>query len=365
MIGSPVTEVLARTASLTLPRPLVLGDLTVTRREYAGVVVKSEDGTTGVSYCLTREAPMAELIDRLIVPHVMGGNSSDVLGMWDRAFRGSAIVGRVGLVRRALGLVDIALWDVAARRAGIPVWKSAGISGPGPRDAMLVAAYPTEGRSVSSIVDEVLAHAETGWPMVKISRTRDAELMKAAVVTLARELGDRTRLVVDASFGWRNAEEAIGEIRSWGNIELAWVEDPLLPEGIAEYVRLRRAIPHRVGAGDEVTDPALLRALVEAEAIDVLRIDIVAIGGITPALPLIQWAQARGVRVSGHVYPEVTAHLGIDIETFERNLEGNPYDPAPSFVVGGPDFSHGHATAPDGPGLGFGLSTEVFDFEGE
>ena len=92
-----------------------------------------------------------------------------------------------------------------------------------------------------------------------------------------------------------------------------------------------------------------------------MRLDVVAIGGITPALDLIRWASERGVRVSGHVYAEVTVHLGIGVETFNRSPAGNPYDPTPTFISDGPSFVAGSAHVPRGPGLGFGLSSDVFD----
>src|SRR5690606_29349960 len=121
---------------------LNLGAMTVTRREYCGVEVSTSEGTRGQSYALTREAPMAEIVDRLIAAHVVGADADDPAAAWDRAYRGSAIVGRVGLVRRALGLVDVALWDIAAQRAGLPLWKLLGNDSTA-RPTMLVAAYPT------------------------------------------------------------------------------------------------------------------------------------------------------------------------------------------------------------------------------
>jgi L-alanine-DL-glutamate epimerase-like enolase superfamily enzyme len=306
---------------------------------------------------------MAEIVERLVMPHVIGNDSDDVAAVWERAFRGSAIVGRVGLVRRALGLVDIALWDLATKRAGRPLWDSLGTTD-APRSAMLVAAYPTSGKTVIDVVDEVLTQAEEGWPLVKISRSSDARFMADVVTALTRELPDRTKLVVDASFGWRDADQAIAEVRSWGDVQLGWLEDPLLPEDIEGCARLRKESGMIVASGDEVTDPRLLRALVEGGAVDVMRLDVVAIGGITPAIELIAWARERGVRVSGHVYPEVTVHLGIDVETFNRSASGNPYDPAPTFISDGPTFVSGAAHVPREPGLGFGLSSDVFDLRG-
>jgi L-alanine-DL-glutamate epimerase-like enolase superfamily enzyme len=353
-------EVRTATTALPLPAPLRLGAMSVTRREFVAVRVE-QDGETGLAYGLTREAPMAEIVDRLIVPHIIDG-ALDPETLWERAFRGSAIVGRVGLVRRALGLVDVALWDLHARRLGEPVWRLIGADD-APRPAMLVAAYPTPGRTVESLVAEVVGQAQEGWEQVKISRSPDRALMRALLAELERELPTDCGLVVDVGFGWRDAEEAIDEISAWGSPRLAWLEDPLLPEDVAGCARIRRETGLTVAVGDEVTDPAVLRALAEGGGIDVARLDVVALGGITPSRAFLAWAADRGLPVSCHIGPEISAHLpGVQVETFARGPRPNPYDPSPVLVTGGPVFAGGRATPPDGPGLGFGFAPGTFDF---
>ncbi|MGH3692357.1 MAG: enolase C-terminal domain-like protein, partial [Microbacterium sp.] len=156
---SAIARIDTATAVLPLPAPLQLGAMTVTRREYCAVRATADDGTTGVAYCLSREAPMAEIVDRLVAAHAVGADADDPAATWERMLRGSAIVGRVGLVRRAIGLVDIALWDIAARRAGVSLWKLLD-TGSAPRDSMLVAAYPSAQRSPREVADEVLAQAD-------------------------------------------------------------------------------------------------------------------------------------------------------------------------------------------------------------
>ncbi|WP_426171424.1 mandelate racemase/muconate lactonizing enzyme family protein [Microbacterium sp. DWRC1-3] len=346
------------TAVLPLPAPLHLGAMTVTRREYSAVRATADDGLTGVAYCLSREAPMAEIVDRLVAVHAVGADADDPAATWERMLRGSAIVGRVGLVRRAIGLVDIALWDIAARRAGLPLWTLLG-TGDGPRESMLVAAYPSADRTPREVADEVLAQAD-GWTNVKISRIPDPAYMRDLLAMLNAELPDATGLIVDVGFGWPDADTALTEIAQWGDPRLAWLEDPLLPEDAEGVARIRRESGLPVSVGDEVTDPAVLKALVEVGGVDVLRLDVVAIGGVTPAREMIAWAAERGVPVSGHVYPEVTAHLGIGVETFARGV--NPYDPAPSFILGGPSFE-GRVRPTDAAGLGFALDPTVFRFE--
>lgn len=361
--GSAVTAVQTANAVLPLPQPLHLGAMTVTRREYAGVRVASADGLVGSAYCLSREAPMTEIVDRLVAGHAIGSDSDDPALVWERMLRGSAIVGRVGLVRRAIGLVDVALWDIAAQRAKRPVWELLGAE-PGPRETMLVAAYPTPDRPVEAVVQEVVEQAAEGWPLVKISRAADPAYMGELIRALNRGLPATCGLVVDVGFGWRDADAALAEIRAWGEVELAWLEDPLLPEDVAGCARIRRETGLTVSVGDEVTDPNVLRALVSEGAVDVLRIDVIAVGGLTPARELRDWCAERGVPVSCHVYPEVSVHLGTGVETFNRRAAGNPYDPSPLLTVGGPVFDGGRATPPSALGLGFTLRDEHFAFGG-
>lgn len=349
------------TATVPLPAPLRVGNTEVTRREYSAVLVHTSDGLVGKAYCLSREAPMGQIVQRLIAPHVIGRDSGDVPAMWTRAFRSTAIVGRVGLVRRALGLVDIALWDVAAQRAGVPVWQLLGRTGQ-ERPVMLVACYPAAGRSTAELATEVLGHAANGWPLLKIARSPDRELMHDLLERVAAGLPASTGLVVDASFGWLDADDAIADLSAWQVPKLAWLEDPLLPEDAEGCARIRAETGLRIGVGDEVTDPVVFQRLLDADAIDLVRIDVVALGGITPAIRLIRQIEDLGLPISCHVYPEVTVHLGVGIETFERGPAGNPYDPAPTLVTGGPVFRDGKAVPPASPGLGFDLDRRLFDW---
>ena len=118
-MSARVRAVRAGTATLPLPAPLRLGPVVVTEREYAGVEVETEDGLVGKAYCLTRNAPVAACVERLVAPVVVG-READPEALWDACSRATVLVGRTGLVVRAIGLVDIALWDVAAQAAGVP-----------------------------------------------------------------------------------------------------------------------------------------------------------------------------------------------------------------------------------------------------
>ncbi|WP_411278063.1 mandelate racemase/muconate lactonizing enzyme family protein [Gaiella sp.] len=352
------------TATLPLPAPLRLGQMTIQEREYAAVEVETDDGIIGKAYCLTRNGPVAACVERLIAP-VIVGRQPDAEALWDDCSRANVAVGRTGLVVKALGLVDVALWDIAAQVAGVPLWQHLGASTP-TAPVMMVAAYPIAGRDPESLAEDVIRYARAGYGLLKIARDPDPARMRRLLEHAAAGLPDGARLVVDGGYVWRSSDEALAEVALWGATPLAWLEDPLVPEDAEGCAAIRRLGPYPVGVGDEVSHIGTFRALLDADALDVLRLDVLAIGGVTPARRAQALAVEHNVPVSFHVYPEVSIHLatctpGSLVETFDPDLPGgNPLDPAHRLSTGGPAFVEGMAVARDGPGLGFDLDWSLF-----
>lgn len=358
-----VAEIRAGTATLPLPAPLRLGPVVHTEREYAAVEVETDDGLVGKAYCLSRNAPVAACVERLVAPFVIGREADPEL-RWEDCSRATVNIGRTGLVVRAIGLVDIALWDIASQAAGVPLWRHLGGSDP-VAPLMMIAAYPLADRTPESLAEDVIRHGRDGYSLLKIARDADPARMRRLLQTAAAGLPDTARLVVDAGYGWRSSEEALAELPEWGETPLAWLEDPLVPEDAEGCAAIRRRGGHPVGVGDEVTHIGTFRGLLDGEALDVLRLDVPAIGGVTPARAVQALAAGRGVPVSLHVYPEVSVHLaplgpGTSVETFDPVPGGNPLDPVHLLVSGGPVRRNGTAVAPEEPGLGFQLDWERF-----
>lgn len=352
------------TTSIPLPEPLHLGAMEVRVREYAAIRVTTTGGAVGRAYCLTRDAPVRECVERLLTPHVLGGDAAEPERLWDRCFRATAAVGRVGLVIRALGLLDIALWDLAAQLQGRPLWRMLGGTQPA-AEVMMVSAYPLATRTPESLADDVIAHGRRGFRHLKVARDADAGRMRRLLEHARTGLPAGCRIVVDGGFGWRNAQEALDELATWDDPVLGWLEDPLVPEDTAGYTELRQRSGMPIGAGDDVTDPGTLRALLDADAIDVLRLDVVSIGGVTAARRVQDVARERGVPVSFHIYPEISVHLaathpGALVETFDADVPGgNPLDPAHRLIEHGPSIVDGVMRAPETPGLGFDLDWQA------
>jgi L-alanine-DL-glutamate epimerase-like enolase superfamily enzyme len=371
-MSDAIRAVRARTVTLPLPRPLRLGSMEVLAREYAVVTAETGDGLTGRAYCLTRNAPVAALVDQLVTPHVLGRSSAEVEQRWDEVQRANVTVARSGVAMRALGMVDVALWDVRAQRAGLPLWQllaaqegGAGEAADGTAPALLVAAYPTPDRAVPEIAAEALAGAAKGFRRIKISRDPDLARMRALIEQISADLPADCELVVDCGFVWRSAEEALAEVAQWGGPRLAWLEDPLVPEDAEGCAQIRRDGPFPLGVGDEVTEPRTYAALLDAGAVDVLRVDALAVGGVTPSLGVLAGARAAEVEVSFHVYPEISVQLAAAqprpawVELFDASAPGgSPYDPAHLLVAGEQPLRDGRWVAPARPGLGLEFDEE-------
>lgn len=354
----PIASIEASTVVLPIPRPLHLGPMVITERAYAVVTVRTSDGLEGHAIALSRGAPVAAAVNDLLAPALLGQSADRIEAAWDLAYRATIAAGRVGVVMRALSLVDIALWDIKGRRAGLPVWRLLGGDNP-EAPCVMVAGYPT-GDGPEALGHRVAQFADQGHRLLKVARVSEVDGMRSLLTTAAKEMPAAARIIVDAAWCWRGAADAADEIAQWSDAApLAWVEDPLAPEDVDGYSRLSASGVAPIGVGDELTDKYVARSLVTRGGIDVLRIDATTIGGITVAWHLSHVAAAAGVPVSYHVYPETHIHLAAGgaargwVETF--GPADNPFDPAGLLWRGGPAFSPGTARASDAPGLGCDL----------
>lgn len=356
--GDPISDIAVHVVTKPLPRPLQLGPVTVTERRYAVLHLRTASGLVGAAYAQTRGAPIADIVAGTLSPLLVGRDSASIEARWRDAYRGTIAIGRTGLVMRALSLVDVALWDVQAQRAGLPLYRLlGGVRAEVP--VMMVAGYPDGPQDVDETVAAAVAAADAGHPLVKFARAANRAVNLQILERLADALPAACRVVVDASWIWERPADALAEASQWSSLPVAWLEDPFPPERTSAYTQLRRQCPVPVGAGDEAGDSSTLERLLDAAAVDILRLDLMTVGGITAGVRVIHDAERRGVPVSLHISPEVSAHVAAafpavtSIETFDRG--GNRLDPSHELVAGGPAFRNGMAVLPETAGAGWTL----------
>lgn len=358
----PVTRLRSWTLRLPLQAPLRLGSMTVRHREYVVVRVDADEiEAPGVAWSLSRGLPVGAAVDAIVAPHCLGAPVGATARVWQAARDGHGPAGRSGSAMRALSLVDIALWDLTARAYGQPLHRLLG----GLRDevaVMAISAYPGGPLTPEAAGEHLAQLGADGHALVKLARWPDPRDTRTV---LARAAAGPARLVADAAWAWDDATSALAELRTWGDVELAWLEDPLPAERTSAYRRLRERCPHPLGVGDEVADAELLAALAQEGIADVLRVDATVAGGVTGALRLLGCCWHAGVPVSLHVGLPIHVHLAaaspacIGVEAFVG--ADAALDPVDRLLAAAPVVAAGRVRPPAGPGLGCELDWELIE----
>jgi L-alanine-DL-glutamate epimerase-like enolase superfamily enzyme len=359
----PIAHVDAVRAVFPLKAPILLGSMRVAAREFLFVRVTTEAGIEGYAFALSRGLPSDAFIAEVLAPALVG-RDSDLIGQ--RAAECLATIpapSHAGMVKRAVSLIEIALWDVKGKRLKAPLWRLLG----GARaevPVLLVGGYLTTDTTPEEVGAKLGELASEGYTLFKVARGPTPELTRRLLAATREALPESSRLVVDTHWCWESSAVALAELEQWGELDLEWLEDPAPPGMWEPCKELRDRSGLRIGVGDEVTDEQVLRRLVDTRAIDVLRSDATTIGGIEAWWKLSAYGQLSGMMVSPHAYPEVHIHcacawpVACAVEMFEID---SPYWPTNQFVSGGMTVADGKARAPEGPGLGVEIDWECIE----
>src|SRR5438093_1405585 len=155
------------TCDVPVPRPIIMGDLRYNTRDYVVVEITTDEGLSGFGWGMARYAPVAEIIERNLKPLLIGEDPLLNERLWDRLYYLNLLIAQRGIYMRALSVVDIALWDLKGKAAGLPVWKLLG--GHRRRMPVLMAGgYVAADRDVRALRDEVANYAKRGFRLMKI-----------------------------------------------------------------------------------------------------------------------------------------------------------------------------------------------------
>lgn len=333
--------------------PIHFGNWVMRHREFALVRVDSESGKTGFAYCLTRDGPVAAIVERSIAPVYAGQPVDDPESVFYKALWSNHAVHAAGIGMRALSVVDIAAWDLAARVAGRSM--AAYLGGePRPMPVTAIVGYPPS-IGPRETADQIRRLRREGWRRFKlpIAPTHEATLAR---LRAAREEAPDAWLGVDANMVFRTADEAIAFGRRLDGLDLGWFED-IVPPGDARMVaHIRAGISTPVAMGDEQGGSYHPQALLAFDAVDVVRVDATTNGGITRLRPIVAGIAARGKRFAPHMFPhvhsQVLAALGHTDAPIEWGIPGTGVHPMDD-PLQQPSVCDGlMAPLPEAPGLG-------------
>lgn len=347
------------TVQLPLDRPVWASGLRIAVRDFLVVRVTLADGRCGYGFHQSRGIALDRIVRDNLAPLIVGRDPWDVERLWQRMYDATLLAGRTGAVMRTIGTVDVALWDLRAQKAGVPLHRMLG----GYRtdcEALLVTGYyeedPLDCDPMQRQLDAWRADGGSFFKIAAGMLSPEADGHRLAAARAA--IGTQASLAADVNGVWTEVKHALRAARLWERHGLRWIEDPFP----SEYVAQRRDFVHRspvaVAIGDEQGSPGHFLELATTQALDVLRLDTPVVGGITPALRIIAIAAAAGLPVSPHLYPEINVHLAaafrnvLAVETFGTCSDLYQID---KFIHPALELRRGRILPPDAPGLGFHL----------
>lgn len=302
-----------RARLVTVPLGAARGGSGATQLQLVHLTVTDSDGAegTGFTYALGSgaEAVLA-MLDAVHVPAV----SASPLWQWDRTwYQLRAKTHRLGggVAQLATGAVDIAVWDLRARRACTPLHRLLGSR----RDTIPIygSGRATHAMSTEELVEGARAHIDEGYSAIKLRAGVHAAAMDVARTAAVRgAVGPDVTIMIDcnerldlASAQWLAPRLA--------DLDVAWLEEPLPAGDVAGHQRLADRSPVPLAVGEHLLGLPAFVPYVGASA--VFQPDAPLAGGVSEFLRIAALAEAHGVAVSPHFLPEFHVQLAAAATT--------------------------------------------------
>lgn len=271
--------------------------------------VESRLGHQGVGFSYSKRAggrgQYAHAVE--IAPNLIGEDPNDIARLWHKLLWAGASVGRSGLAIQAIAALDVALWDMKARRANLPLAKLLGAH----RDS--VACYNTSGGFLSTPIEHVLDNIEAarargiGGIKIKVGQP-DTSTDLRRVEAVRKRLDDRFPLAVDANQQW-DRPTASRFCRTLEEFDLFWIEEPLDAYDVEGHAQLAAQLATPVASGEMLTSVAEHEIFISQGAVDFIQPDAPRVGGITPFLKILALADRKHLRLAPHFAMELHLHL--------------------------------------------------------
>jgi L-alanine-DL-glutamate epimerase-like enolase superfamily enzyme len=314
------------------------------------VEMRTDAGLTGWGEAFAYGAPLAvcNVIDDALAPMLVGQDPAHIEALVDRMHRALMIWGRRGLAMMAVSGVELALWDLAGKARGVPVYTLlGGLAQPALRAYASLPRY----ESAADVGRAAAAMAAAGFTAIKLHQV-DVD----SVAVARQAVGGGVELMLDTNCPW-TVEDAIRMARRLERYELRWLEEPVWPpEDYAGLARVRRATSLSIACGENEATVFPFREIVAAGAADVLQPSMTKVGGLLEWKKIATLAAAANVTLVPHSFyfgPGFAATLHAAAST-----PGVPYvefpggELSPSLLIEPIRCAGGALAAPDRPGLG-------------
>ncbi len=364
--GMEITEIETFAVSIPLEEPVAFATRVVEERDHAIVYVRTADGTEGLGYSLGYGGAqlIADAASDVLGPMIMGEDPRDTERLWREMFDGTVQIGRKGVMLRAISCIDIALWDIKAKAAGMPLYKLLG----GSKEkipAYASGGYYRETKGLDGLREEMETYVDRGHDVVKMKVGRESLADEVERVRTVREaIGPHRTLLMDANGKWQNKQEAVRACRAFAEFDPYFIEEPVMPDSIDLMSEVNDALPYPVAAGELEFNRYGFEHLMDSGAVEIVQPDVSVVGGVTEWLRVAHAAAARDIPVAPHYNWDLHVHLlgaienGLWAEFFYRDSDVKAFD---DVLVHPMEAKNGMLEIPDRNGHGVELDHEALE----
>lgn len=324
------------------------------------VEIESAHGHKGLGFSYSKRAGghglyahAAEIVGRLL-----GEDPNDIERLWIKLVWAGASVGRSGLSTQAVAAFDIALWDMKAKRAGLPLAKLLGAH------ADSVQCYNTSGGFLSTSITQLLQNideaqaAGIGGFKIKVGQP-DWKADLARLEGVRAHIGPDVPLMVDANQQWdRVTAMRVGRVLEC--FDLTWIEEPLDAYDTEGHAQLAAALDTPIASGEMLTSVAEHRELLRMGAVDYIQPDAPRVGGITQFLKIMALGAERHLPMAPHFAMQIHLHLSA---AYPHNSWVEHFDWLDPLFNEHLEIHEGRMHVPRLPGLGISLSEQARAWE--
>jgi L-alanine-DL-glutamate epimerase-like enolase superfamily enzyme len=318
--------------------------------------IATRDGHEGIGFGYSKRAggPGMFAHAKEIADNLLGEDPNDIARLFTKLLWAGASMGRSGMTTQAIAPFDVALWDLKAKRAQLPLAKLLGAH----RDS--VQCYNTSGGYLHTPLDQVLKNVEIsresgiGGIKIKVGQP-DLAIDVQRVSAVRKLLGESFPLMVDANQQW-DRPKATRACRAFEAMDLTWIEEPLDAHDFEGHAQLAERFDAPIATGEMLTSFGEHAQLIMADGSDFIQPDAPRVGGITPFLQIMALGSFKGRKLAPHFAMEIHLHLAA----------AYPEEPwLEHFEWLGPLFNEhlqlkgGRMWVPDRHGLGFTLSEQA------
>jgi L-alanine-DL-glutamate epimerase-like enolase superfamily enzyme len=354
-----IKDIRVTTARVPLDAPTWFSTRRVLHRDYVLVRLTGDDGAEGIGFCYggSRAGDLVRhAVAELFGPRLLREESFRVEGLWEELYQEGLLQGRTGSAMRALSILDIALWDLNARAAKLPLADLLGRAARNGVPAYASGGYYLEGKTPQRLAEECAGYVRAGFGAVKIKVGRPGVREEEARIRSVREaIGPDVLLMLDANNAWSDLPTALRYMRIYERYDPYWIEEPFSPDDIDNHARLARATPVPVATGEIEAGRWRFKELIAKDAAQVLQVDAAVCGGITEWRRIAATASSFGLMLAPHWFHDLHVHL-VAATPNARWVEFFPDDQVLNFrklIDRQLEWRDGMLKVPTAPGLGF------------